>query len=65
MAWYWVAIIGGVLVPWIVKPKMLLAAFGRGIRAGLGAWSGFCVGTILLMLLIMWIAQALQRWTAL
>jgi hypothetical protein len=57
-AWYWIALIYGVAVPWVFIGDLIANEFKRGILAGLGTWSGACVVTIPPVFLIM----AIEGW---
>jgi len=56
MAWVWVAIIGGLLAPWVFLPRTLRARFAEdGIRAGLTLWLGACAVTVPVSFMIAWL----------
>ncbi|ABD90075.1 hypothetical protein [Rhodopseudomonas palustris] len=57
MSWYVDAIVVGVILPWIIMTYRLIAAFRRGIAAGLLKWLTYCAISVPAMLLIMWAIQ--------
>lgn len=60
MAWYWVALIGGLLSPLVVMPRDVLRGFmDGGLAGGLGAWSGIAVITLPITFVLMWIGVTL------
>ena len=59
MAWYWIALILGLITPWIVSPGKLRVAFQEGMTTGLGAWFGLSLITIPGIFLIMWLLRLL------
>jgi hypothetical protein len=59
MMWAVAAVICGLLAPWIILPKEIIAGFGRGVQSGLTAWASIGALTVPLMLLVFLIAQLL------
>lgn len=59
MQWYSVALIAGLIMPWLIMGKSLRAAFGAGLAYGLGVWSGTLWLTLPAMFAIMWTAHYL------
>ena len=61
MTWYWFALLSGLVLPWIVWGKAILAGFrDGGIGGGFGAWVAFSMYTIPPMFLIMWVINSLM-----
>ena len=60
MEWYWIALILGIISPWIVQGGQIRIAFEEGgLLAGLGVWFGVSLFTIPLMFLISWLTRLL------
>ena len=60
MEWYWIALIAGIIAPWVVMGSSIRLAFEeRGLLVGLGWWLGVCGFTIPVIFLIMWLARVL------
>jgi hypothetical protein len=59
MDWVWAAVICGLIVPWIVMPKRIIAGFGRSIQSGVGMWAGIATLTLPFTLLMFWTVQVL------
>jgi hypothetical protein len=58
MTWYWIAIIAGLILPWLIFGKTIRVGFEeRGLLSGLGTWAGMATLTVPIMLLIMWMAD--------
>jgi len=58
MEWYWVALILGVIAPWIVMGRQIRIGFEEGgLLTGLGTWFGVCVITVPIVLLISWVVR--------
>lgn len=57
MSWYVEAIVIGIILPWIIMTYRLIAAFRRGVGAGLVKWLTYCAISVPAMLLIMWALQ--------
>lgn len=55
MAWYWFALLAGLVLPWVVMPRTILVGFGSGVQTGLGAWAGMCIVTLPVMFVIMYL----------
>ena len=57
MQWYWLAVILGVILPWLMFGKRSVIADFRevGVVHGLCVWFAMCWFYVPMMLLIMWI----------
>lgn len=61
MAWYWAAIIAGLLAPLVIMPRAVIAGFQGGLQTGFGTWFGIATFTAPIALLGFWIGQLLMR----
>lgn len=59
MAWYWVALLVGVVAPWLFMAPAIRGGFSAGIMPGLGAWLGAAVLTVPAVFVLAWAGQAL------
>jgi hypothetical protein len=58
MTWYWAGIIAGLVLPFLISPRMILVAFQeRGLGIGIAVWSGMLWLSVPFMLAIMWIVH--------
>ena len=56
LKWYWMALIAGISMPWILHGKLIITGFKEeGLPALLGVWSGICWFTIPIMFVIMYV----------
>ena len=57
MAWYWIALVLGVIAPWIIMGSSLVSTFReRGVTQGVGEWIGMSYVTVPFIMLISWVA---------
>jgi len=58
MEWYWIALIAGLILPWVVRGKLVLIGFeDGGISVGLRVWSRLCLFTIPIMFVTAYVVQ--------
>jgi hypothetical protein len=58
MEWYWIALIAGLILPWVVRGKLVLIGFeDGGISGGLRVWSRMCLFTIPIMFVTAYVVQ--------
>jgi hypothetical protein len=58
MEWYWIALIAGLILPWVVSGKLIGIGFEDGdISGGLRVWSRLCLFTIPIMFVIAYVVQ--------
>ena len=56
MAWFWIAIVIGFLVPWAVLPRTIRTRFAEdGPRAGLMLWLATSAVTVPITFVIVWL----------
>jgi len=57
MEWFWIALIAGITVPWVMNfRREILAAFREGgALKGFGYWFGVCWVTVPITLFFSWI----------
>jgi hypothetical protein len=62
MAWYWLALVLGVIAPWLVMGGHIRMAFREGgLQTGLGTWFGISLITVPMVFLIMWLGRFFIR----
>ena len=60
MEWYWIALITGVVAPWVLMGGRIRIGFEEGgPLGGFGAWFGMCVATIPPFFLLFWLVHLL------
>jgi len=58
LAWYWYAVIAGLLLPWVTMYRDLRDHFDDGLKQGLGVYLGVSAFTVSALLLL----SFLGRW---
>lgn len=62
MTWYWVGILAGAVLPFLMMPGAIpMATRDRGLGVGISVWTGMLWITVPEMLLIMWIVHVVVR----
>ncbi len=60
MAWYWLALILGIIAPWLVLTRDLVSTFrDDGLQAGLATWIAFGLVTVPVMFIIVGLSRLL------
>ncbi len=63
MGWYWVALVAGVILPWVIKGKLIrIGLEDGGLSSGLRVWAKLCLFTIPFMFLTAYIVQLVADW---
>jgi hypothetical protein len=63
MGWYWVALVAGVILPWVIKGKLIrIGLEDGGLSSGLRVWAKLCLFTIPLMFLTVYIVGLVADW---
>jgi hypothetical protein len=52
LAWYWYAVIGGLVIPWVAAYRDVRNAFDDGFKSGLGVWLGVSAFTVPAVLVV-------------
>jgi len=62
MAWFWIAIAAGLVIPWLILPRAIWARFeDGGIRSGLTIWLGTSAVTVPVTFLLVWVVYTFLR----
>ena len=63
MEWYWIALIAGVILPWVIRGKLIrIALEDGGLSSGLGVWARLCLFTIPIVFVTAYIVQLMADW---
>jgi hypothetical protein len=58
MEWYWKALIAGVILPWVIRGKLIrIGLEDGGLQAGLRVWARLCLFTIPIVFVTAYIVQ--------
>ena len=58
MEWYWIALIAGVILPWVIRGKLIrIGLEDGGVLSGLRVWARLCLFTIPIMFVTVYIVQ--------
>ena len=59
----WLALVGGVILPWVIRGKLIRIGFeDGGLSSGLGVWARLCLFTIPIMFVAAYIVQLVADW---
>jgi len=62
LAWYWNAVILGLLIPWVTMYRDMRGNFDQGITFGLGVWLGVSAVAMSAIMVLHFPLSFLIRW---